>query len=243
MQQDYDLGQLLEAIRERESRLGRDGVGAALGMKMVKAARDFVRLPSEASLRVFEQIEAEWRSSHQKARHRYSSDFRGALGIATGALRPNSYAGNTPYNKDWNPARGFVYGFWSQDMYGLVKLGATTTHPSVRMTNFKRDYKLQHLEIIFFFEVALPAKVEQHWTGYLKTYRRSVGRHGSREWYELTPGAAMHHVRSSIESTQVSKLPLQYVFKNISNWREIDFWPQGQRRFGAHIVPAGAKDS
>jgi hypothetical protein len=157
--QELDLDKLLTEIRSQELRHGQNGVGAALGMDMVRAAREFVRLPSTKTLDAFEKIEDQWRSLHPKARRRFANSFRLYLD-GSGPSRPK-YQANTPYNTQWNPPRGFVYGFWSHDHYGLVKLGATTQHPTDRMTHFNRKYSLQHIAIAFFFAVTQPALVER----------------------------------------------------------------------------------
>jgi len=232
--ENYSPAEILDLIRSRESRIGRDGIAAALGIKMVKAARDFVRLPSSQTLEAFKLLEDEWRTCHPKARRRFAHDFRRAFGI--GDEPPSSYAGNTPYNKNWNPVRGFVYGLWSEDYYGLIKLGATTQHPTDRLVGFKRKYQLRHLAVVFFFEVSNPASVERHWTSYLASYRRSVGRNGSREWYQLTPATALRYASGSVESSGVRRYDTNYVMKNIETKTEVEFWPSGPKRFGAHII-------
>jgi T5orf172 domain len=238
--QELDLDKLLKDVGAQEFRHGQDGTGAALGIDMVRAAREFVRLPSPKTLAAFERIEDQWRALHPKARRRFSNAFRQLLDGSTPS-RPK-YEANTPYNKSWNPHRGFVYGFWSHDYYGLVKLGATTQHPTDRMVHFNRKYNLQHVAIAFFFEVTHPALVERDWTSYLETYRKSVGNQGSREWYELTPAAAIEHVQASISRTGVTKLKTNYILKKLTQLTEIDFWPTGPKRFGAHIVPSGRPD-
>lgn len=227
-------GILAEVIRREETECRRGGTAFSLGMQMVQAAKAFVGSPTRHALQAFETLEDEWRTLHPKARRRYANAFRAALGEAP--LRPTSYAGNTPFNKDWNPPRGFVYGFWSHDHPGLIKLGATSEHPTDRLKNFNRKYKLNHLKIAFFFEVTAPAAVERHWTTGLTTYRQWVGNTGSREWYAMTPKEALQHVRAAIAATGVKRLGCKYVLKDMDSWKDVDFWPQGPKRFGAHIV-------
>jgi hypothetical protein len=232
--QDHSLAEILELILKRESLLSRNGVALGIGMQMIQAARKVVRLQSVESLLAFEVLEDEWRTLQPKARLRYANQFRFAFDVSPKAKQ--KFLGNTPYNSDWNPARGFVYGFWSKDHFGLVKLGATTQHPTERMQGFNRKYGLEHLGIVFFFEVTLPALVERHWTRYLVDRRRSVGHEGSKEWYEFNPGDALQQVQASIEATGVKRLDTKYVLKGIAVRTEIDFWPLGPKRFPAYVI-------
>ena len=234
--EDYALGQVLDAIQRREASISkRTGATDVLGMEMVQAAREFIRLPCVGSLLAFQALEDRWRSHHPTARRRFANIFQASLGIQSAPR--TTYAGNTPFNKNWNPARGFVYGFWAHERFGLVKLGATTQHPSDRREHFLRKYNIAHLKIAFFFEVSMPADVERHWTNSLRTYRCHLGPGESREWYALAPNEAKCKVLEAIESSGVRRYPLAYVMKNLDAWKEIDFWPNGPKRFGAHIVP------
>lgn len=235
-----DLADVLRRVQDREGRLARNGVAMALGMEMVKAAREVVRQKSDASLEVFERLEDEWRSQQPTARERFARRFREALGLqADVADAAAGYAGNTPYNTSWNPPRGWVYGFWSHERHGVVKLGATTQHPQDRMAHFKRKYELDHVAIAFFFEVPQPARVERHWTSYLRSYHCSLGLRESREWFELSPIAACAYVEAAIKSCGLAPLSRPYRLKTLDTWGELDFWPTGQKQLGGRTVSKG----
>lgn len=233
MEHQYDKSAILDIVRGREGKLSRNGSGMAMGLFMVRAAEAFVRSPCLKSLNAFTVLEEDWRALQPKAHRRYANDFRLSLGLPAPA--PLGLRCSTPHNKNWNPARGYVYGFWSLDHPGLIKLGATIQPPADRLFRFKQDYDLNHLEIAFFFEVQKPRLVELDWTQTSRTYRCSMSRHDSREWYTLTPAEAKRHVLEAIERAAVKRLSVSYVSKDIDRWQEIGFWPQGPKRINGCI--------
>ena len=234
MEDQYDKAAILNMIRLRENRLSRNGSGMAVGLLMVRAAEQFVRSSTLSSLNAFASLEEAWRAGQPKARQRFTTMFQRSLGLAESA--PKSLRCNTPHNKEWNPDQGYVYGFWSFDQPGLIKLGATTQRPEERLARFKKSYALHHLKVAFYFQVEKPRLVELDCTESLRSYRRSMTRRDSREWYGLAPSEAKVRVDHAITRAAVKRLGVPYVAKDIDLWKEIDFWPQGPRPSNGCIV-------
>ena len=181
---------------------GRKGAG----LRMLEAAKRFYERPSEAALKEFANAEIAW----SKLSDQYVKCYADELHIA---LKERAHFSVPEPNGHWKegPNFGFIYGLWSKQRPGWVKIGVTSRHPTDRQEELKKRHALEHLEILFFYEVAKPQMVEHEFHIRFGTRISQAGKRDSREWFEFAAAKAHEEVLAIVSFFNLKRMPTHYV--------------------------------
>lgn len=194
------------SIKSRaHARAGIDGIRGA-AVRMLEAAQRFYSRPSEALLKEFEDAEIAWSKFTDRPKEAYAPKLRFLLRERASFVLPE-------FNGNWQegPNFGYIYALWSMQRPGWIKLGATGRHPTERQVELKKRHGLQHLEILFFYEIATPHKVEHEFHKRFGSRLRHLGKHDSREWFEFSPASAHNEVLRVMKFLAVRRLKMDCV--------------------------------
>jgi hypothetical protein len=208
---DKQLQLLYRTVEARTTARAHTGGIRTAAEKALEALESYLQSPTKENLHAFAVAEREWASFAHRHPRICSEDLQAIVRAASRDWRPKKI--NTNHSTDYNPYCGFVYGMWSMQRPGLVKIGVTSRHPTDRQIELKKRTELPHLEILFFFEIGKPREVEHELHKRLGTYLRVKNQVDSREWFEMAQGYAMECVERTISHLQVRRFKTRYVCK------------------------------
>ena len=226
-QQMQSLYRTVEARTTARAHTG----GIRTAAKSALAAMEaYLAKPTAEALRAFAAAEREWASFARREPRMCSDEISEIFRVAPIGWRPKKL--NTNHNKDYDPFCGFVYGMWSMQRPGVVKIGITSRHPTDRQSELKKSTCLPHLEILFFFEIGKPREVEHELHKRLGTYLQVQGQSGSREWFEMTHAYALESVVRAISHIQPRRFKTDYVCKDLRQPSKPPISSIGNSHFG-----------
>ena len=206
---DQQLQSLYRTVEARTTaRAHTSGIRTA-AKKALEALESYLQSPTKDKLHAFAVAEREWASIAHRHSRLCAEDLQSIVCAGPRDWRPMRL--NTNHNKEYNPYCGFIYGMWSMQRPGLVKIGVTSRHPTDRQIELKKRTELLHLEILFFFEIGKPREVEHELHKRLGTYLRVKSQNDSREWFQMTHGYALASVERIITHLEVRRFKTSYV--------------------------------
>lgn len=229
---DHDqLKRIYQTVSGRQhARAHTNGIRNA-AVAAFKALDAFYREPTWERLAEFASAEEHWSSFTRRPSNAYADDLRKAIkaGVRSFPI-PGSINGN--WSTSYKPAYGFVYAFWSTQRPGAIKIGVTSRHPTDRQAEFAKRHALQHLDILFFYELATPKDLEHSFHKRHGKRIKTQQAGDSREWFEFTPLEAHQAVNTLIVDLALKRLKVYYENRRVLNMRPLDIWPNGQLHLG-----------
>lgn len=187
-----------------------------------EALEVFLRNPTRDGLATFAAKERAWAQFALGRTKCYAEELKQPLRQGEVHWKPTAI--NSNYNKQFNPYSGFIYGLWSIKKPYRIKLGMTTRHPTDRVNELKERHSLDHLEILFFYEVGRPRDIEHELHKRIGTYLKVDHENDSREWFEMEPPHALQTVLDVVKDLNARRFPTKYVHKHFGDWPRIHHW-------------------
>lgn len=218
VKETVDVSSIYRAVLNRRSRPARLNGQLNAAIAMCEAIKVFEKVPSRENLEKFAAEEERWLAIVGERNKSYAHELRALLRngkLIEGKLKSI----NSPHNSSYDPPHGYVYGMTSLQHPRLVKLGVTSRnrHPTERLEELSKKYKLVDLKICFLCEITSPGKAETEWTKRFDVRRAPLKNNESREWFRFEPAEAYAAVFQIVKDLGLREYSPWYMSKEIRN--------------------------
>jgi hypothetical protein len=212
----FDASSIYRAVLNRRSRPAIFNGQLNAAISMCEAIKEFSKIPTRDNIKRFSDRENIWLSIVGGNNKSYATELTKILQMGQ-RISVSSKTINSPHNKNYDPSYGFIYGMTSIQFPNLVKLGATSgkRHPQERREELIKKYGLNDLQIVFFCEVAFPARAEREWTSRFSLRRAKLPNKQSREWFNFNVFEASFEVKKIIDDLGIKEYSKWYLCREI----------------------------